>query len=88
MRIYTIGAIKLRAVALSRVATGTAFLLTAVLGGCADSLPVSALPSRDQTAQPALDKAAQQKAMDDLIRERDERQARITQPETAPAARR
>ena len=88
MRTHTITAAKItaakfRSVTLSRVAVGTVCLVIAALSGCAESLPVSALPSRDQFAKPVLDKAAQQKAMNELIRERDERQARIALSESA-----
>ena len=70
------------------VAAGIVCLITATLGGCAESLPISALPNRDQIAQPVLDKAAQHQAVDALIRERDERQAKKAQIETASTTKR
>ncbi len=70
------------------VAVGSLCLTAAVLSGCADSLPVSALPTREQMARPVLDKAEQQKAMDALVKERDERQAKMVQTlETQPVRR-
>lgn len=88
MRTHIITEAKPRSATLPCVAVAIVCLMTAALGGCAESLPVSALPSRDQIAQPVLDKAAQQQAMDALIRERDERQAKAAQTETAVATRR
>lgn len=65
-----------------------AMAMAAALSGCADSLPSSELPNRGQTAEPALDKDAQRKAMAALVKERGEREADIVRAlESKPAKR-
>ena len=51
----------------------------AALGGCVDSLPASELPTREQTVRPILDKDGQQKAIDALVKDRNDRSSAIIQ---------